>query len=91
MNQGGVGKEIGVCRIPAALVPEVGTCAVNEVGDCRKKKDGPMIKAVEYCTGELDSSPLPQCSCRMLDKSLINKLFTGGHCVPIFWVANLSP
>lgn len=38
------------------LVAEVERCLVNETGNCRKRKDRLMFKAIEYNLGELNSN-----------------------------------
>lgn len=57
MNQDCAVKENVVCWLTTSFVPEVDRCVVNEAGDCRKKKDGFMVTAVEFFPGKLDYIP----------------------------------
>ncbi|KAM7178494.1 CUGBP Elav-like family member 2 isoform 13-T18 [Macrochelys suwanniensis] len=41
----------------ALTSPELGSCIVHEAGDCMKRKDSLMVRAVECFPGELDSIP----------------------------------
>lgn len=76
-------KEIVVCRTPS-FAAEVGRDVVNEAGDYRKRKDGLVVKAVEYHPEEWDS--IPALSEFLCDSGQVtsHKLLTSSLCVPHF-------
>lgn len=64
MNQDYLVKKAVACRTPASFVATVGRCVMNEAGDCKKRKDGFIVKASEFCPGELDF--IPVCALELL-------------------------